>query len=348
MSRLDDNEREALERALRAAVPPAPSTRGRALGAELRGRQLRRRRRGVALAAMVLTTIGAVIVAPSLTHRFNSSPTSPTVPPVGQCDGHGRATHSNLTVGDPLVLTMCSRKPGVTWYGAITAPRDPLTTGLHELLAPWKPAKLRACRTDPLANRFIFQVTYADKSVARVTGATGECQPHVNGRLSTTGTGKQLLTDIMAAYGEQYGAQFDTIPKRSDELTCPQDPLKPGQTDVDGDSAILPDTGIVMPLLPTRGLLCATEGAVPLDASKAAAIRVALQSVPGGPFECDLGNEPTYTVVLEDKTGTRRTVTSDGHRCGAIVTEFPHGVNGKPAGQLLRLLGQLSSSGGGG
>jgi len=355
MSNLDDNERAALARALRDAVPEGPPARSRALAAELLGRRMRRRRQGAAVlgAAAVLAAIAA---GSTLVGRNDGSDTpgpsstSPATPTTSAqrvdeelCKGGFGADHTDLSTGDAVFIQFCPLAG--TWNGLVASPREALTEGVDELLASWQPEELHGCTIDPITDRYRFQVVYADGSYAQIIAATGDCQPIVNGDQTTTGTGEEMFAQVMAAYGDQYAARFESAEPVSDELVCPDNLLDPEQTDVERASASLAATGIVVPLSATRGLLCTGDGSAPLDQDAAERVRVTLQSIPGGEFDCTPSDDPTYAVVLEDKTGTRRTISSDGAQCGAIVTAFRGGPTGNPGRSFPLLLGELAQLG---
>lgn len=170
---------------------------------------------------------------------------------------------------------------------------------------------------------------------------SGDCQPIVDGDQTIVGSGDEMFAQVIAAYGAPYAARFNAVDDPR-ELTYPSNPPDPHETDKEGLSASLASTGLVLPLPPTRGLLCTPTGSVPLDEKTADEVRVSLQSVTGGDFDGTPGDDPTYAVVLEDETGTRHTISSDGSECGATITAFRGGVSGMPGDYLLRLLGELS------
>jgi len=361
VSGLDPFERDQLTRALHDAVPDQQARRNRAASAELLGRRLRRRRRGQAALAAAAVVAGVALLPTAIGHlRASDSPTDPATSPGSptaptsappstddppECRTGTLATHSDLASGTPEFLQFCD--PTGHWNGVVRPPREPLTEGLPELLNGWTAEELHECMLDPVSDQYRFQVVYSDGTYAQVIGATGGCQPVLNADQTTNGTGDELFAEVMAAYGAQYDARFDAVDD-SEELTCPSDLLEPGETDRDGPSGSIAPNGITMPLTPTRGLLCSDSGTgsgeVPLDADAAERVRVALQSIPGGDVEaCSGGDDPSYAVVLEDRTGTRRTVSVDGSACNTIRSDFRGGIDGQPSDYFLRLLGELAA-----
>jgi hypothetical protein len=355
VSGLDPFEREQLTRALHDAVPNQDARRNRAASAELLGRRLRRRRRGQAALAAAAVVAVVALVPTAIGHLPGSddpsnpatSPTAPTSPPsspagAAACRTGVAARHADLGAGTPEFLQFC--EPSGTWNGVLRYPSEPLTDGLSDLLDSWSAEDLHGCTLDPVSDQYRFQVVYSDGSFAQVMGATGGCQPVLNGDQTTNGSGDELFAQVMAAYGAQYDARFDAVDD-PDELTCPSDLLEPGETDRRGPSGSMAANSITMPLTPTRGLLCTSSGAVPLDAEAAERVRVAIQSIPGGDVsDCSGSDDPSYAVVLEDKTGTRRTISVDGSQCNTIRSDFRGGINGRPSDYFLRLVNELAMS----
>jgi hypothetical protein len=166
----------------------------------------------------------------------------------------------------------------------------------------------------------------------------------LTGDQTTKGSGDELFAVVLAAYGAQYDARFDPVDD-PDQLTCPTDLLDPGETDHNGPSGTMAPNDITMPLTPTRGLLCTSSGEVPLDADAAERVRVAIQSIPGGDVsDCGGSDDPSYAVVLEDKTGTRRTISVDGSHCNTIRSDFRGGISGQPSDYFMRLINELAMS----
>ncbi|WP_040338345.1 hypothetical protein [Candidatus Blastococcus massiliensis] len=166
----------------------------------------------------------------------------------------------------------------------------------------------------------------------------GSTDPECTGRLAggagvggPDGLGVYGL--VMTAFGRQYADGFEDSPREA-PLVCPDDPGEPGSVDVDGPSASL-DTGyllgehapMVMPLTAERGILCtwpfgaeADEPAVrELTPGEAERVRIGLHAIPGGMVDCEGTPEPTYTAVVEDRTGTRRAVTVQDWMCSTVL-----------------------------
>jgi hypothetical protein len=115
---------------------------------------------------------------------------------------------------------------------------------------------------------------------------------------------------------------------------CPEDPRDPDSVSVDGSSSSL-DTGyhlgtrtpMTMPLTAVRGIVCTwpyrgEKGApdvrrlTPEDAER---VRIGLHAITGGIVDCQGSPNPTYTAVVEDRTGTRRAVTIIESECSTVI-----------------------------
>lgn len=136
---------------------------------------------------------------------------------------------------------------------------------------------------------------------------------------------------VMAAYGQQYADGFEDAPQ-TEQLVCPADPRDPGSLDRDGASTAL-DTGfelgvrhrMMMPLAAVRGIVCtwppgAAEPSIrALTAGEAERVRIGLHATDVGMVDCGGSPDPTYTAVVEDRTGTRRAVTIIDSECSTII-----------------------------
>jgi len=332
------SERETLARALHQAAPSDPVPADRAARAVLAGRRRRRRQR-MSSAAAVAAVVAAVAVVPASLGWFRGEPSGQLLPP-GQDDKCASThAHADLQEGTPVMLRFC--QPAGTWNGVVHTPRIALTDGVDRLVDGWTTTAPARCEFDPVSDQYRFQVVYDDGSVAQITGATGDCQPIVNGASTLDVSGLDVFAQIMDAYGEQLAARFHRVPGQP-RLSCPPDPRHPESTDQRGPSDRLPDTGLVIPLPVEVGLLCVDARPYLLDHVEAQQVRVALQTITEGRKDCVSPNSTSYSVVLEDKTGTRRTISSIGAECGAIRSGFEGGPTGDPGQYLPQLLKDLA------
>ena len=338
------SERDALRRALQQAPPYAPVPADRAAQAVLAGRRRVRRRR-VASATAIAAVVATVALLPTSLDWFRGEPGAPigpaassTTQPPG-CES-APGNHVDLVSGTAVEIRFC-RTAG-TWNGVVHTPTVPLTEGVSELVAGWTTAPPGRCEFDPASDQYRFQVVYDDGSVARINGATGECQPIVNGATTIGTTGLDVFSQVMAAYGEQFAADYPSVQVAAPPLSCPADPRHPETTDRRGPSAELQGTGLVIPLPVEVGVLCVDARPYTLDHTELQLVRVALQTITTGPPDCVSPNDTTYSLVLQDKTGTRRTISSIGAECGAVVTGFPEGPSGDPGQLFPRLLDDLA------
>lgn len=150
-----------------------------------------------------------------------------------------------------------------------------------------------------------------------------------------TATGVRCRASSGRTYRLQigYADQYDDSASDS-ALVCPDDPRKPDSVDADGASASL-KTGywlgelspMIMPLAAVRGIVCTwpfrREDDEPvvrdLSAAEAERVRIGLHAIAGGVVDCGVSRDPTYTAVVEDRTGTRRAVTILGSECSTVV-----------------------------
>lgn len=237
--------------------------------------------------------------------------------------------------GTPQWVLFCPGETGLTAPAEV--PSDALTThldllsGLTEL--PAEAFLQDDCRPDS-SRTYRVQVGYADGPVAEIKGAT---DPGCDGMIGGSQTpvrgpeGLGVYGLVMSAFGQQYADSYDAATPES-PLVCPVDPRKPDSVDVDGSSAAV-DTGwhlgkrssMVMPLAAVRGVVCtwpygedepATRS---LDADEAERVRIGLHAIFNAMVDCAGSPEPTYTAVVEDKTGTRRAVTIVESECKTVL-----------------------------
>lgn len=208
-----------------------------------------------------------------------------------------------------------------------------LLASLDETVAPSTPMPLE-CRGS-WGRTYRVHIGYADGEIAEVTGHT---DPSCFGRL-TAGDALVQGPDswgvygvIMRAFGRQYADDFASVPPTG--LVCPEDPREPDSVSVDGSSSSL-DTGyhlgtrapMTMPLSAVRGIVCTwpyrgEKGApdvrrlTPEDAER---VRIGLHAITGGIVDCQGSPNPTYTAVVEDRTGTRRAVTIIESECSTVI-----------------------------
>lgn len=190
------------------------------------------------------------------------------------------------------------------------------------------------CRA-PSGRTYRLQIGYADGRVTTIAGLTDpDCAGRLLGRSSVTGPATLGVYGlVMTAFGRQYADQYDDSASDS-ALVCPDDPRKPDSVDADGASASL-KTGywlgelspMIMPLAAVRGIVCTwpfrREDDEPvvrdLSAAEAERVRIGLHAIAGGVVDCGVSRDPTYTAVVEDRTGTRRAVTILGSECSTVV-----------------------------
>lgn len=219
-------------------------------------------------------------------------------------------------------------------------PTDALTTHLDLLdaldeLDAGAPAADPWCEQRSSGRNYEIQIGYADGRVAAVEGGT---DPGCAGRLPD-GTrirgpeGLGVYGTVMTAFGRQYADGF--ADSAGDEpLVCPDVPGEPDSVDADGASAVLatgdPDgerSPMVMPLAAVRGILCTwpygAEDDEPdvrdLTAAEAERVRIGMHAIAEGVVDCTGTPEPTYTAVVEDRTGTRRAVTVQDWICSTVI-----------------------------
>ncbi|WP_435747483.1 hypothetical protein [Nocardioides sp. SYSU DS0663] len=240
--------------------------------------------------------------------------------------------------GTAVWARFCPGPQGRTAHAEV--PSDALTTHLDivddlEVLDPEETSAGERC-DGSWGRTYRVQVGYADGRVATVVGSTDPgCAGtlHGSGALVDGPDGLGVYGAFMTAFGSQYADAFGHSPSDV-PLACPEDPRKPDSVDVDGESASL-DTGyllgrrqpMLMPLPAVRGIVCrwrhGAEGEEPsvreLTADEAERVRIGLHAVAVGMVDCAASPEPTYTAVVEDRTGTRRAVTIVESECSTVI-----------------------------
>jgi hypothetical protein len=265
-----------------------------------------------------------------------SSQTSSSSEAPNACIDTAEATRETIA-GTPMWARFCPGPEGRTSPAEV--PSDALTSHLDalvELVELDEGEVPREARCGPWGRSYRVQVGYSDGQVVSIAGQT---DPECAGKLTVNGVrvgGPDTLGVyglLMRAFGQQYADDFDSTP--SDEpLDCPKDPRKPDSVDIDGPSTSL-DTGyhlgqrtpMIMPLSAVKGIVCtwpfADKAAQPevrdLTAEQAERVRIGLHAIAGGIVDCGSSPRPTYTAVVEDKTGTRRAVTIIDSECSTII-----------------------------
>ena len=249
------------------------------------------------------------------------------------CVEAAEATRQGVA-GQPVWARFCPGRRGFTIPAEV--PSDALTTHLDLLAGLVERGTATGMRCRAWSSRtYRLQIGYADGAVATVSGHT---DPSCEGRLRGGGwvSGPETLGAyglVMTAFGRQHADDFEDS-ARVAPLVCPDDPRKPDSVDVDGASASL-HTGylrgerspMIMPLSAVRGIVCTwafrAEDQEPevrdLSAAQAERVRIGLHAVTGGMVDCSGSRGSTYTAVVEDRTGTRRAVTTIGSECASVI-----------------------------
>ena len=289
-----------------------------------------RRRRWTGGPAVVLLAIGLTACVDA------GEPAEPTSEAPDACVDIEGATRDGIE-GTPVWARFCA---GPDRYVALSeVPSDPLTShldlldGLHGLGAGAAPAG-PWCEGSS-SGRYEIQIGYADGEVAAISGsAEPDCVGRLpDGALVDGPRGLGVYGLVMTAFGRQYADGFEASAGAA-PLVCPEDPGAPGAVHVDGASASL-DTGdaaagrapMAMPLTAVRGILCTwahrgeegepdVRGLTPAEAER---VRIGLHAIPPGVVDCSGTPEPTYTAVVEDRTGTRRAVTIQDWICSTVI-----------------------------
>ena len=254
-----------------------------------------------------------------------------------ECIDTAEATRETID-GTPVWARFCPGPEGRTAPAEV--PSDSLTShlgllsGLIELGEGELPAEARC--PGSWGRTYRVQVGYADGRVASIAGHTDpECvgQLGLNGALVGGPEPLGVYGLLMTAFGRQYADRFED--SASDRpFVCPEDPRKPDTVNIDGASASL-DTGyvlgernpMIMPLPAVRGIVCTWPFGAEDDAPKvreltgeeAERVRIGLHAIAGGMVDCGGSPEPTYTAVVEDRTGTRRAVTIIDSECSTVI-----------------------------
>ena len=250
------------------------------------------------------------------------------------CRPSGEAGRGTVA-GTPEWVRFCPGANGRTAPAEV--PSAALTTHLDLLSGLTESAagtfQKVGCRAD-FSRTYRVQVGFADGEVAQISGVTA---PGCVGELAGSGAGVRgpeglgVYGLMMSAFGRQAADSFDPADSGA-PLLCPVDPGDPDSVDIDGGSPFL-DTGwhlgeraaMVMPLTAVRGIVCTwpndeSEPAIrKLSAEEAEQVRIGLHAIFGGMVDCAGSQEPTYTAVVEDKTGTRRAVTIIDSECSTVV-----------------------------
>lgn len=286
---------------------------------------------GAASSPNVSASQGSPSNGEASTPGHGSTPASVDAP--GACLPSAQARRGTLQ-GTPQWVRFC---PGRHWRTRpAEVPSDALTTHLELLSALTEPtvdpADDNPCRA-VLGRTYRLQVGYAGGEVAQISGVT---DPRCIGAMAGTDTrvrgpeGLGVFGTVMSAFGQQYADSFDPAPSDA-PLVCPIDPSDPDSVDIDGASASL-ETGwhlgerapMVMPLAAVRGIVCTwpygeSEPTIRnLTAEESERVRIGLHAIFGAMVNCAGSPKPTYTAVVEDKTGTRRAVTIIDSECSTV------------------------------
>ena len=237
--------------------------------------------------------------------------------------------------GTPAWVRFCPGAHGRTAPAEV--PSVALTTHLDSLSELTESAagvsQKVVCRAG-FSRTYRVQVGFADGEVAQISGVT---DPGCVGTMAGSGAGVRgpgglgVYGSMMSAFGRQAADSLDPADPGA-PFRCPVDPRDPDSVDLDGASSSV-DTGwhlgeraaMVMPLTAVRGIVCTwpyheSEPAIrSLSAEEAERVRIGLHAIFGGMVDCAGGRQPTYTAVVEDKTGTRRAVTVIDSECATVV-----------------------------
>jgi len=341
MSELNPAERADLADALRDG-PEGPTAfeLGAIAGrAETLGRQGRvRRRAGVAAlaAAAVVAAIAvpAVLRAagdadgsrdPATNPRTSATVTESTESEVPDACLPGISSTRGALPSDPVWLRFCeppspagdSPADGTQWA---QVPDGVLTEDL-QFIEQWHPESIELCPALLDTPRFRLQVGFADGTTIELSSGMS-CSGH------------RWYTDTMRAFGRHYAAQFGSIAS-PEPISCP--PLNsPGHTDRNGPSAELEVGGDWMPLTAVRGVRCFYGGPPPgrarfeIPATEAEEVRIRMHSLADNVTRCTAsGRASSRAYVLEDRTGTRRTIKISGPECGRVSSDIDNGPHGR-------------------
>ena len=277
---------------------------------------------------------------PSAASRSDTRPSSgsastpPSVDAPAACLASAEARRGTVD-GTPKWVRFCPGADGLTVLAEV--PSDALTThldllsGLTEL--PADASHEDACRADS-SRTYRVQVGYADGQVTEIQGATDPgCVGTMTGSRTRVRGPERLgvYGAVMSGFGKQSADSYDPAASEA-PLVCPVDPHEPDSVDIDGASTSL-DTGwhlgkrapMVMPLAAVRGIVCTwsngeSEPAMrDLTAEEAERVRIGLHAIFNAMVDCPGSVEPTYTAVVDDKTGTRRAVTIIDSECSTVL-----------------------------
>lgn len=291
----------------------------------------------LSLAGLWLTACTATQGAHEPKSASSSQTGSSSGPAPVACVDTAEATRESI-VGEPLWARFCPGPEGRTAPAEV--PSDALTThldllaGLVELDADGTPVGARCGGS--WGRTYRIQIGYDDGRVATIVGHTDpDCAGQLPGDGALVGGPDALGVYglLMTAFGRQYADESEY--SASDvPLVCPDDPRRPDSVDVDGASARF-DTGyllgarkpMIMPLPAVRGIVCTwpfgaeddEPGVRDLTSEEAERVRIGLHAIAGGMVDCGGSLEPTYTAVVEDRTGTRRAVTILDSECSTVI-----------------------------
>jgi hypothetical protein len=327
MTDLTPSERDALTSALHDGREP-PSTTELAALAERAGEHARaqRTRRRTGVTVVVAASVAAVFVVPALLRGgadpapepADSDPAASGDPSPGS-DLPADCTASDHTepaflLDDPEWIRFCPGEASETRWAQM--PADVIEPDAAFLAAWREGGPVYRCAAD--GPDFRVQVGLADESVGALTGDT-ICDY------------SWLYDALMRAYGRYYADQFDPTTEAV-PFTCPSGPADVHAVDRDGASANL-QAGVAMPLTATHGWFCSWNAPTTpeehgLTPAQAEAIRVQMHAVPPAPDSCTVNERgPSYVVVLQDRTDTRRAMAIRTSDCGSGIGVFQNTVS---------------------
>jgi len=290
------------------------------------------------LLAVCTSACGADEPSSGSSGRGSTDPSSPgggAAEAPEECVGRSEATRDDLE-GDAVWARFCPGPDGLTAPAEI--PSEALVSHLDRLgeLTAYRGTADEDDRCRPaFTTTYRLQVGFADGQVAQVSGVTDPTCPgtvHGPNVLKIRGPADRgVYGVVMSAFGQQYADQLGDAPA-DEPLACPDDPRNPDSVSLDGASTAL-DTGIrygrpepmVMPVTAVRGVLCTWEHRADaptvreLSADEAERVRIGMHALNGAMVDCGGSPDPTYTVVVEDKTGTRRAVTIIESECSTVI-----------------------------
>ncbi len=210
--------------------------------------------------------------------------------------------------------------------GWVLAPDTALSgESAADLVASWRDDDLTTdCTRTPRS--FEIQIGWADGTIGRLGASTDRMvlEPDAGCAPATVAVG--LVTAL--------GAERDASYAASEPRPWPGCPDRLDLTGLSADGASAPDLGThderptsrqpILLATAARALVCAYAGKEPrfersweLSGSDAEEVRATLQAaVRPGEADCGITARPSYVVVLEDLTGTRRAASINGPTCG--------------------------------